>query len=109
MEAETDGIRLPQGITRFAVIRSGGDVAAAGAEHGLCTACGKQRCGSNDKPVEIVAVRPFDELDCEAISRKADDAADAGADGQGHSHWRLNLCGHRSTRHRHVHYAAFSV
>jgi hypothetical protein len=64
------------------VIRSGGDVAAAGAEHGLCTACGWQRCGSNDKPVKIVAVRPFDELDCEAIARKSDDAADAGADGR---------------------------
>jgi len=51
-------------------------VAAAGAEHDPCTASGRQRCGSNDKPVEIVAVLRFDELDREASARKSDDAAD---------------------------------
>jgi hypothetical protein len=68
----------------------------------LGAACGRRRCGSGDKPVEIAAVLRFDELDCEAIGQSSDNAADAGSDGQGHSNWRLHLGGHRDTRDRHV-------
>src|SRR5258706_15898873 len=86
--------------------RSGGRVSAARVTrvgHSLCMACRRQQQGgSGDQPVEIVATLFFDELDCKAIGQKPDNAADAGSNGERHSHWRLYFSGHRSTGDRHV-------
>jgi hypothetical protein len=72
------------------------------AGRSVCATCGQRHCGSHEKPIEMVSVLRFDELDREAIRQNSDNATNAGSDGQRRSDLRLHINRDRDAGHRHV-------